>query len=353
MTYPITTKNEMAQRYFDQGLRWSYAFNHPEAIRAFRKAQEIDPECAMCYWGEAFALGPNINAPMDPSAVEPAFAAVAKAQALAKGTSERERALIAALAERYAPDPRADRAALDSAYAEAMAEAAGQFPDDHGLAVLYADAVMNTSPWDYWEADGSTPKGSTGEAVQAVERVLAEDPDHTFAIHLYIHLVEASNTPERAEPYADRLGATMPGAGHIVHMPSHIYFRIGRYMDSLASNWAAVATDEFLLEQIGDAAGTYAYSYYPHNVHFLLEFGSDGRGRRDGAGGGGQAADSDGRRGCARPAVGRDHQSRAILRSRPIQRTRGHARRSGSGERLPVHQGDVALRSRRRPGRPR
>jgi tetratricopeptide (TPR) repeat protein len=270
-TYPITTKNEMAQRYFDQGLRWSYAFNHPEAIRAFRKAQEIDPECAMCYWGEAFALGPNINAPMDPSAVEPAFAAVAKAQALAKGTSERERALIAALAERYAPDPRADRAALDSAYAEAMAEAAGQFPDDHGLAVLYADAVMNTSPWDYWEADGSTPKGSTGEAVQAVERVLAEDPDHTFAIHLYIHLVEASNAPERAEPYADRLGATMPGAGHIVHMPSHIYFRIGRYIDSLASNWAAVATDEFLLEQIGDAAGTYAYSYYPHNVHFLLE----------------------------------------------------------------------------------
>jgi tetratricopeptide (TPR) repeat protein len=152
-----------------------------------------------------------------------------------------------------------------------MAEVTAQFPDDHGLAVFYADAVMNTSPWDYWEADGSTPKGSIGEAIEAVERVLAEDPDHTFAIHLYIHLVEASSAPERAEPYADRLGATMPGAGHIVHMPSHVYFRVGRYIDSLASNWGAVAADEFLLEQIGDAAGTYAYSYYPHNVHFLLE----------------------------------------------------------------------------------
>ena len=270
-TYPITTKDETAQLYFDQGLRWSYAFNHPEALRAFRKAQEIDPGCAMCYWGEAFALGPNINAPMDASAVEPAFAAVAKAQALAEGAGERERALIAALAERYSPDPGADRAALNAAYADAMADAAARFPDDHGIAALYADAVMNTSPWDYWEADGSTPKGRIGNAIEAVEAVLAENPDHPFAIHLYLHLVEASTEPERAEPYADRLAATMPGAGHVVHMPFHIYFRTGRYIDALANNWGAVAADEFLLEQVGDAAGMYRYSYYPHNVHSLLE----------------------------------------------------------------------------------
>jgi tetratricopeptide (TPR) repeat protein len=270
LSYSITTKDEMAQRYFDQGLRLSYAFNHPEALRAFRKAQEIDPGCAMCYWAEAFALGPNINAPMPASAVEPAFAAVSKAQALAAGATDREKALIAALAKRYSPDPEADRGALNEAYADAMAEVAADFPEDHDIAALYADSVMNVSPWDYWEADHSTPKGRVGNAIEAVEGVLAENPDHPFAIHLYIHLVEASTTPERAEPYADRLGGAMPGAGHMVHMPGHIYFRVGRYLDALASNHAAVAADEFLFEQVEDP-GLYAYSYYPHNVHFLLE----------------------------------------------------------------------------------
>jgi tetratricopeptide (TPR) repeat protein len=270
LTYPVTTDSPMAQRYFDQGLRWSYAFNHPEAIRAFRAAQRIDPECAMCYWGEAFAFGPNINAPMDPAAVGPAFAAVAKAQLLADKASERERALINALTRRYSPDPEADRGALDAAYADAMADAAARFPGDHEVATLYADSLMNLAPWDYWEADHRTPKGRSGDAIEAVEAVLAENPGHPFAIHLYIHLVEASATPERAEPYADRLAATMPGAGHIVHMPGHIYYRIGRYRDALDSNYAAVGVDEVLIEEVTDA-GLYAYSYYPHNIHFLLE----------------------------------------------------------------------------------
>jgi tetratricopeptide (TPR) repeat protein len=255
LSYPITTRDELAQRYFDQGLRLSYAFNHAEAIRAFRQAQRLDPTCAMCYWGEAYALGPNINAPMDEAAVEPAFAAISKAQALAGSATEREQALISATARRYSPDPRADRAALDAAYADAMAEAAAEFPDDHEIAALYAEAVMDLSPWDYWEDDAATPKGQIGQAIEAIEGVLAEDRDHPFAIHLYIHLVEASTTPERAEPYADRLGAAMRGAGHMVHMPAHIYFRLGRYLDSLASNYAAVAADEYFFERVGDAAG--------------------------------------------------------------------------------------------------
>ncbi|HET6520238.1 MAG TPA: hypothetical protein VFG47_10545, partial [Geminicoccaceae bacterium] len=272
LTYPITTKDELAQRYFDQGLRLAHAFNHAEALRAFKRAQRVDPACAMCYWGEAYVLGPNINAPMGPEAVEPAFAAASKAQALAGDATGPEQALIAAVVKRYSPDPDADRAALDAAYADAMAEAAARFPDDHEIAALFAEAVMDVSPWDYWEADAVTPKGRIGDAIEAVERVLAEDPDHPFAIHLYIHLVEASTTPERAEPYADRLGGTMPGAGHMVHMPGHIYFRVGRYLDALASNYAAVAADEFFFDEVGEAAGPiYKYGYYPHNVHFLVE----------------------------------------------------------------------------------
>ncbi|MDX6750212.1 hypothetical protein SH611_10380 [Geminicoccaceae bacterium 1502E] len=259
-----------AQAWFDQGLRWSYAFNHMEALRAFRKAQALDPDCAMCSWGEAFALGPNINAPMDEAAVGPAFAAAMRAQELAARSTPGEQAVIAAIVKRYATSPGADRAALDRAYADAMAEAATAFPADHAIATLYADALMNLSPWDYWESDHATPREHIAPAIAAVEKVLAENPDHSFAIHLYIHLVEASTTPGRAAPFADRLAAAMPGAGHIVHMPGHIYFRIGRYLDALESNHAAVAADEFLFEQIDDP-GLYAWSYYPHNVHFLLE----------------------------------------------------------------------------------
>jgi tetratricopeptide (TPR) repeat protein len=269
LSYSITTKNEMAQRYFDQGLRLAYAFNHPEAQRAFKKAQELDPNCAMCFWGEAFVLGANINAAMEESAVQPAFLAMTNAKARAGGASERERALIDALAARYSSDPAADKGARAQAYADAMAAAHARFPEDPEIAVLFADALMNTSPWDYWEADGRTPKGQLGQAVAAIEGVLAANPDHPGAIHMYIHLTEASATPEKAEPYADRLADLMPAAGHIVHMPSHTYYRTGRYLDSLQINVAAVQADEAYLAQ-AQTAGIYPYSYYPHNIHFAL-----------------------------------------------------------------------------------
>jgi predicted Zn-dependent protease len=269
LTYPITTSNPLAQRYFDQGLRLTYAFNHAEAQRAFREAQRQDPNCAMCYWGEAFGLGPNINAPMDEAAGNPALTALTRAKALASHASDREQALISALAKRYTDDPKAERKALDQAYADAMAEAAQRFPDDPEIAVLYADALMNLSPWDYWEADGKTPKGQIGVAIQTAEKVLAHHPNHPGAIHLYIHLTEASTTPERAEPYANRLAGLMPGAGHIVHMGSHTFFRIGRYQDSAMTNKAAVKADEAYLARV-KAEGLYPYGYYPHNIHFVL-----------------------------------------------------------------------------------
>jgi tetratricopeptide (TPR) repeat protein len=269
LTYPVTTSNQLAQRYFDQGLRLTYAFNHAEALRGFREAQRLDATCAMCYWGEAFVLGPNINAPMDEAAGHPAVAAMAKARAHAPHASAREQALINALAIRYSPDPKADRAALNQAYADAMADAAQRFPDDDEIAVLYVDAVMNLSPWDYWETDGKIPKGKIGEAVRSAEKVLARNPDHPGAIHLYIHLTEASATPERAEPYANRLAALMPGAGHLVHMPSHTFFRVGRYQDSAETNKVAVKADEAYLAKV-KADGLYPYGYYPHNIHFVL-----------------------------------------------------------------------------------
>jgi tetratricopeptide (TPR) repeat protein len=269
LTYAITTQSQLAQKYFDQGLRLTYAFNHAEARRAFHEAQRQDVDCAMCYWGEAFVLGPNINAPMDEAAGNPAVMAITKAQALASRAKANEQALIQALAQRYAETPQADRAALNLAYATAMAASAQKFPDDDEIAVLYVDALMNLSPWDYWEADGKTPKGKIGEAIQTAEKVLARNPNHPGAIHLYIHLTEASETPERAEPYANRLAALMPGAGHIVHMPAHTFFRVGRYHDSAETNKNAVRVDEAYLDKT-KAQGLYAYGYYPHNIHFVL-----------------------------------------------------------------------------------
>lgn len=282
LTWKVSTKSDTAQRYFDQGLRLAYGFNHTEARRAFRAAQATDPTCAMCYWGEAFVLGSNINFPMMQDAVEPAFAASSKAQALSSGASPKEQAIIRALARRYSPDPAADRKALDAAYADAMAETAASFGDDD-VQALFADALMNLSPWDYWEADAKTPKGRTADMVAAIETVLKRNPDHPGAIHFYIHAVEGSTTPQRAEPYADRLGALVPGAGHLVHMPAHIYYRVGRYKDSLAANIAAAKVDEALfasLQAQGVANdGIYRYGYYPHNVHFVLvsaQMGGDG-----------------------------------------------------------------------------
>ncbi len=269
LSFAITTTDPLAQKYFDQGLRLTYAFNHAEAYRAFRKARELDPQCALCYWGEAFVLGANINAPMAEGAMQPAFVALTAAKARAAGASERERALIDALAARYTNDPKADPAALAEAYADAMAAVHARFPADQDIAVLFADSVMNTSPWDYWELDGRTPKGGIGAGIAAIEGVLALNPDHPGAIHLYIHLTEASATPERAEPFADRLAALMPGAGHVVHMPSHTYYRVGRYLDSLKTNLAAVQADETFFAR-ARASDLYAYGYYPHNIHFAL-----------------------------------------------------------------------------------
>ncbi len=269
LSYPITTTSALAQRYFDQGLRLTYGFNHAEALRAFQAARRIDPDCALCYWGEAFVRGPNINAPMDAEATNPAVDAIERARERAHHATPPEQALIEALALRYSADPDADRGALNQAYAEAMAEAARRFPDDHEIAVLYIDALMNLSPWDYWEADGVTPKGRIGEAVALAEKVLAEDPEHPGAIHLYIHLVEASADPHRAEPYAEKLADLVPGAGHLVHMGAHIFLRVGRHHDSITLNKKAVEVDEAYLAE-AQPEGIYPFTYYPHNIHFVI-----------------------------------------------------------------------------------
>jgi tetratricopeptide (TPR) repeat protein len=214
-------------------------------------------------------LGPNINVPMAPEANAPALAALGKAQALAAAATEKERGLIEAIAKRYSGDPQAERARLDAAFADAMAALSDKYPDDLELAVVAAEAGMDTQPWDYWQPGGKEPKGRTADIQKRLETVLARKPDDPWAIHLYIHLVEASDRPERAEPYADRLAALMPGAGHIVHMPSHIYFRVGRYVDSLNANKAASKVDENYITQTG-AVGVYPIGYYSHNIHFVL-----------------------------------------------------------------------------------
>lgn len=272
LTYGVSTQDTDAQAYFNQGLRFVYAFNHAEAIRSFQGGQQVDPDCAMCAWGEAYALGPNINSPMAPNAVEPALAALARAQAVAEKASPKEQAMIAALATRYGPDASSKSAPYNRAFASAMLEVQAQYPDDPEIALVTADAIMNENPWIYWEVDGRTPSGRNGKAIALVEQVLAQDPEHPGAIHLYIHLVEASTTPERAEPYADAMNkGLMPGAGHIVHMPSHIYYRIGRYIDSLETNKVAVAVDEAYFQRPeAIKGGMYELGYYPHNVHFVL-----------------------------------------------------------------------------------
>src|SRR6516164_2999694 len=231
LSYKVTTSSAAAQAYFDQGLRLTYAFNHEEAQRAFRKAQKLDPDCAMCFWGQA---------------------------------------LITALSARYVEDAKADRTQLDAAYAAAMANVATQFPEDDNIAVLYAESVMDLSPWDYWHPGGREPNPQSAPIVPTLERVLARDPDHPGAIHYYIHAVEASDRPKRAEPYADRLRGAVPGAGHLVHMPSHIYYRIGRYLDALGDNKTAVAVDETYLAANEVPMGVYRLGYYPHNVHFVM-----------------------------------------------------------------------------------
>ena len=267
--FKISTASPLAQAYFDQGLRLTFAFNHAEAARAFRAAQRLDPQCAMCFWGEALVLGPNINAPMFPEAVAPAVAAAQKAMARSSEASDAEKALISAVAKRYSTDPLVERAALDKAYANSMTETATKFRSDDTIQVLFAESLMDLSPWDYWEAAGAKPKNRTQELIDALERVLERNPGHAGAIHYYIHAMEASTKPEKALPYARQLGKQMPGAGHIVHMPAHIYYRLGLYREALQANVAAIAVDEkYFRTSPSDAF--YKGAYYPHNVHFVM-----------------------------------------------------------------------------------
>lgn len=265
--HPVTTSSPLAQRYFDQGLRLVYAFNHDEARRAFQEAARIDPGLAMARWGIALTLGPNINQPADAARERAALDAIAEARALAASASERERAYIDALAERHASTPGRDRAALDRAYASAMRELARRFPDDLDAGVLFAEALMDLRPWDLWTPDGR-PQPETDEIVSTLEGILRRDPEHVGANHYYIHAVEASRAPERALPSAERLGGLAPGAGHLVHMPSHIFVRVGRYADASDANEQAVLADRRYIRE-RRPEGIYPMMYFPHNLHFL------------------------------------------------------------------------------------
>ncbi|HEU5041629.1 MAG TPA: hypothetical protein VFT84_12440, partial [Gemmatimonadales bacterium] len=257
-----------AQSYFDQGLRLAWGFNHEEAIASFAEAARQDSTCAMCWWGLAFALGPNINAPMDTAAVRPAWEAIQRAQANASRATPAERDLIAAMAQRYSSDPAAARPPLDSAFAKAMGAVAKKYPKDPEAQTVYADAIMNLSPWNYYEDRGKKLRPQTAELVATLERTIKRYPNHPGACHLYIHAVEASTTPARAVPCADRLAKLMPGAGHLVHMPSHIYMRTGRYDLVAAHNHDAVGEDETYIQD-RKPAGFYKYTYYPHNYHMM------------------------------------------------------------------------------------
>ena len=270
---PITTADPDAQRYFDQGMVLAFGFNHAESIRSFRAAQTLDPNCAMCFWGEALATGPNINvtsngkAIMAPAERASARAAIDQALALIDGVTLKEQDWIKALDQRYDGQGDTPRDPLDRAWADALADMAARYPDDTTVASVYAEALMNTMPWDYWGPDGEA-KPDTQAVIASLEAVMAADPDHPLALHLYIHALEASSNAKKAEPAADRLADLVPGSGHLVHMPSHIYFRVGRYQDSALANIRAAEVDEAYIAQC-NAQGFYPALYYPHNIHFL------------------------------------------------------------------------------------
>jgi hypothetical protein len=264
--FPVTTRSEQAQLFMNQGLSLAYGFNHAEAGRAFAEAARLDPNLAMAHWGMALVLGPNINAPMAPEEEPKALDHLKKAQALKSKASQRERDFIDALAARYTGKAE-DRAAADQAYAGAMRALFQKYPDDQDAATLYAEALMDLSPWNYWNRSG-VPYERTADITAALDKALKIEPDHTGALHLWIHLWEASNTPERAEAAADRLLPLAPAAGHLVHMPGHLFQRVGRYNDAVKANQLAVVADEDYITQCR-AQGLYPMAYYPHNIHFL------------------------------------------------------------------------------------
>jgi tetratricopeptide (TPR) repeat protein len=268
----VTTASPEAQAYFDQGLRLVYAFNHIEAEAAFREAARRDPDCAMCYWGIALTQGSNYNSPTDADRETVAYAAIQEARRRADRVTPRERATIDALATRHSTAPRAERAALDRAYADAMREVARRFPEDLDAATLFADALMNLRPWDLWKPDG-TMQPETAEILATLERVLQASPDHPGALHLYIHAVEGGPDPARGEAAADRLAPLMPGAGHLVHMPAHIYWRVGRYADAVDVNVRAVQADKAYFAT-REPSPIYKGLYYPHNLDFIWQSAS-------------------------------------------------------------------------------
>jgi tetratricopeptide (TPR) repeat protein len=263
--FPVTTKSAQAQLFINQGLNLTYGFNHQEAGRAFREAARLDPDCAMAYWGQALVLGPNINIPMSPANEPKAYELAQKAVALKSKVSPRERAYIDALSHRYS-GKHEDRAERDRSYADAMRELHNQYPQDLDAATLFAESLMDLRPWNYWTRD-KHPYPETTEVIAALEQVLQQDVNHPGANHYYIHVMELPH-PERAVAAADRLTHLMPGAGHMVHMPAHIYQRVGRYEDSVAANERAILADEDYIAQCR-AQGIYPLTYYPHNVHFL------------------------------------------------------------------------------------
>jgi tetratricopeptide (TPR) repeat protein len=265
---PVTAKNADVQRWFDQGLAMTYGFNHDAAERSFLKAAELDPDCAMCWWGAALVLGPHVNSGMDPANNPKAWDRLQRAERAAAGSMEKERAFIAALAARYGENPPEDRRPLDEAYAVAMGELAAKYPDDLDAAALHAEAMMDLQPWDYYDANGE-PKGNTARVVSTLESVMARDPEHAGALHLYVHAVEASPDPSKGVAAADTLRELLPGSGHLVHMPAHIYARVGRWHDAVVANQKAIAADDSYLAICKPGPGVYPLGYVPHNHHFL------------------------------------------------------------------------------------
>ena len=275
--FPVTTDSARAQLFINQGMLLTFGFNHAEAGRSFREAARLDPGCAMAYWGMALVLGPNINMAMPLEAEPQAYELIRQAIALQENISVKEQAYIAALAVRYSGAEKPDRSALDRAYAAAMRDLQTRYPDDLDAATLYAEAIMDLRPWNYWTRD-MQPYPETREVLRVLESVLVRDPNHPGAIHLYIHTVELAR-PELAEAGAERLRQLAPGAGHLVHMPSHIFRRIGRYKDASQSNVDAIAADEDYITQCR-AQGVYPLAYYPHNIHFLWDSATmEGRSR--------------------------------------------------------------------------
>jgi tetratricopeptide (TPR) repeat protein len=270
--HPVSTDNPEAQQFFDQGLRFIYAFNHAEAARSFQQAAELDSKLAMAYWGVAEAVGPNYNDPADPERYKRAHDAVRKAVDLSGGASQSERAYIQAMAKRFPGDPNSDLKKAAEDYHDAMRQVSAEFPDDLDAATLFAESGMNLHPWGLWHQDG-TPEAGTEEIVATLESVMKRDPNHLGAIHYYIHAVEASNNPERALAGANKLAALAPGAGHIVHMPAHIYIRTGDYEAAVKTNEQAAEVDRAYLKTTGEQ-GIYPMMYYSHNLHFIAMCGA-------------------------------------------------------------------------------